>query len=68
MDTTNRPGAQRLPAIIQGDLRNRPKDVLANGLERDDLGEQHGRDARAQDVGNPTFRCDKAEYAIGGRD
>jgi hypothetical protein len=33
-------------AVIQGNLRDRPKDVLANRLERDDLREQHWRDAR----------------------
>jgi hypothetical protein len=32
------------------------------------LGDQHGRDARTNDVGNPAFGSHEAEHAIGGRD
>jgi hypothetical protein len=39
MDMTGRASAQRADAVIQGNLRDRPKDVLANRLERDDLRE-----------------------------
>ena len=68
MDMTSGAGAQRVAAIIQGDLRDRPKEVLASRLEREDPRKQHRCDARAQDISDPTLGGDKAEYTIGGRD
>src|ERR1700720_547731 len=68
MDMTGRASAQRAAAVIQGNLRDRPKDVLTNRLERDDLREQHWRDARTKYIGDPALGSGETEHAIGGRD
>src|ERR1700730_7218510 len=68
MDMTGRANAQRPIAVIQSDLGDRPKDVLANRLERDGPRKKHWHDACTKDVGDPTLGGGKAECAIGGRD
>src|ERR1700732_1453512 len=67
MDMTGRANAQRPIAVIQSDLGDRPKDVLANRLERDGPRKKHWHDACTKDVGDPTLGGGKAECAIGGR-
>src|SRR5690242_13247722 len=56
MDVAGSADAQRTIAVIQGDLRNRPEEVLASRLEGHRCGDQHGSDARTNDVGDPAFR------------
>jgi MFS family permease len=44
--------AERAAALIQGDLRNCPEEVLASRLEGHGCGNQHGCDARPDDIGD----------------
>ena len=52
---TGSPDAERRPAIVQGDLRDRQENVVAHRLEGDNLREDHRYDPRAHDVGNSPF-------------
>jgi hypothetical protein len=47
--------AEQHSAIVEGELRDRSKDVIAYRLERDDLREDHRYDARTDDFGDPPF-------------
>jgi hypothetical protein len=68
MDVTGCAKAERAVAVIQGDLRNGPEEILASRLEGHRCGDYHGRDARTNDIGGPALGGDKAEHTIGRRD
>src|SRR5438874_13531798 len=67
MHVTGGADAERRPAIVEGDLRDRSEDVVANRLERDDPREHHRYDACAYDIGDPSLGGGEAERAIGRR-
>jgi hypothetical protein len=67
MHVTGGAGAERSPAIVEGDLRDRPEDVVAHRLERDDSREDYRHDARPHDLGDLTIGGSEAERAIGRR-
>jgi hypothetical protein len=69
MDVAGSADAQRTRTVSQITLElSRREQIFASRLEGYRCGDQHRRDARTNDVGDPAFRGDKAEHGIRGRD